>query len=217
MSFKLNEFLERLEKEAEEKVAVGDSGITPDTASVKKPSELNHVETDDIREEQSDKVNAIINQMAMATQGGAQEILQNGNVVEQGGPEAPVSGQLPAEQMEAQEQAAAMAKSASDVIVEALYEAVYGEDSMEKDASQSVVSFGERVDSLTKIAAASEELLEAEYGDDYEAEDVAKLAMTLIEMEAEAQEEAEKYAEFEEAGAVMATSFYETLKRLDSE
>jgi hypothetical protein len=69
-----------------------------------------------------------------------------------------------------------------------------------------------RVDLLTKYASVSEELLEKEYGEDYTAEDVEKLAEALIEMDIQKAEELEKVAELEESGRIIARAFLEELK-----
>lgn len=70
----------------------------------------------------------------------------------------------------------------------------------------------ERVDFLVKVAAYAEELLEAEYQEDYSAEDVEKLAGALIEMQLEHEEEVEKVAELDEAGRIMARAFMSELE-----
>ena len=66
----------------------------------------------------------------------------------------------------------------------------------------------ERLEVLEKYASAAEEMLESEYGNDYEAEDVEKLASVLIEHDIEVEDENEKVAEWAGIGA----SLYHTMK-----
>jgi hypothetical protein len=84
-------------------------------------------------------------------------------------------------------------------------------NAMQKEAEVKEVE-SQRREMLTKYASAAEELLENEYADDYEAEDVEKLAEKLIDLDIEAAENAEKTAEYVEAGKIMAKSFVEELK-----
>jgi lysyl-tRNA synthetase class II len=69
----------------------------------------------------------------------------------------------------------------------------------------------ERVEVLEKYASAAEELLENEYGDNYDANDVQKLAEALIDYDLQAEEEQEKIAELDAAGRIMARSFLDEL------
>lgn len=71
----------------------------------------------------------------------------------------------------------------------------------------------EKVAFLTKYASAAEELLEKEYGNDYNADDVEKLAEYLIVADMEASEEAEKVAEYDEAGRIMARAFMDEVQK----
>ena len=84
-------------------------------------------------------------------------------------------------------------------------------EAMQKEAAAKEVET-QRRDMLTKYASAAEELLENEYGEEYEAEDVEKLAEKLIELDAEAVENQQKTAEYVEAGQVMARAFVQELK-----
>lgn len=84
-------------------------------------------------------------------------------------------------------------------------------EAMQKEAEVAEVE-AQRRDVLTKYASAAEELLENEYGDDYNAEDVELLAEALIEADVQAAEQQEKVAEYENAGKLMAQAFVEELK-----
>ena len=76
----------------------------------------------------------------------------------------------------------------------------------------------ERIDVLAKYAEAADEALNAEYGEDYELEDVEKLAEMLIQndlqIEEKSEEESEKVSELVEAGQVMAHAFAEELQTI---
>jgi hypothetical protein len=87
---------------------------------------------------------------------------------------------------------------------------VYG--AMVKEAEVKVAE--EKVAELAKYAEAADTLLAAEYGDDYDAKDVEKLASMMIEhdMGITAPEETEKVAELQEAGRIMARAFIEELQ-----
>lgn len=84
-------------------------------------------------------------------------------------------------------------------------------EAMQKEAAVQEVE-SQRREMLTKYASAAEELLENEYGEEYEAEDVEKLAEKLIELDVEAAEDQQKTAEYVEAGQVMAKAFVQQLK-----
>jgi len=73
----------------------------------------------------------------------------------------------------------------------------------------------DRLNILEKYAAAAEELLEAEYGESYEAGDVEKLASALIENDLYKEEEYEKVAELDVAGRIMARSFIDELQNAE--
>ena len=75
----------------------------------------------------------------------------------------------------------------------------------------------ERVEVIEKYAALADNLLAEEYGEDYEADDVVKLAEYLIDYDVEAEEQIEKYAEYETAGRVMADAFMDQLSDEDTE
>ena len=84
-------------------------------------------------------------------------------------------------------------------------------EAMQKEAAAQEVE-SQRREMLTKYASAAEELLENEYGEKYEAEDVENLAEKLIELDVEATEDQQKTAEYVEAGQVMARAFVQELK-----
>ena len=65
----------------------------------------------------------------------------------------------------------------------------------------------ERVQVLEKYAELADNLLAEEYGNNYEKEDVVKLANLLINHDLEVQEQMEKVAELHEAGIIMAKAF----------
>jgi hypothetical protein len=68
-----------------------------------------------------------------------------------------------------------------------------------------------RVEVLTKYAAAADDLLAKEYGDDYEEGDVIELAHKMINHDISQEESQEKVAEYVEAGQVMARAFISEL------
>jgi len=75
----------------------------------------------------------------------------------------------------------------------------------------------EELEIIEKYATAADDLLAMEYGNDYTAEDVEKLATMMInhdasEASAPVEEDVEKIAALEEAGQIIALSFLETLK-----
>ena len=75
----------------------------------------------------------------------------------------------------------------------------------------------ERVEVLAKYAEAADSLLSDEYGEDYDENDVEKLATLMINYDIEQEETAEKVAEFEQAGQIMAHAFAQELDRLSGE
>ncbi|HNW88159.1 MAG TPA: hypothetical protein PKN48_00720 [Bacteroidales bacterium] len=86
---------------------------------------------------------------------------------------------------------------------------VYGE--LVKEAEVKVAE--EKVAELAKYAEAADTLLAAEYGDDYNAEDVEKLASMMYEHDMGiVPQETEKVAELQEAGRIMARAFIEELQ-----
>jgi len=86
---------------------------------------------------------------------------------------------------------------------------IEAEENIEKEA-ENTDSEEDPKEVIEKYAAFADNLLAEEYGEDYEEEDVVKLATLLIEDDLQA-EELEKYAEFEVAGQVMAASFLDAL------
>jgi len=85
----------------------------------------------------------------------------------------------------------------------------YNEMVKEAEVDESV---NERVEILEKYASAAEEMLDAEYGENYDANDVQKLAAALIDRDLEAEEDYEKIAELDTAGRIMARAFIDELE-----
>jgi hypothetical protein len=98
---------------------------------------------------------------------------------------------------------------------------IEAEEVMEKEAgteeTEETSLKNERVEVIEKYAALADNLLAEEYGEDYEADDVVKLAEYLIDYDVEAEEQIEKYAEYETAGRVMADAFMDQLSDEDTE
>ena len=94
-------------------------------------------------------------------------------------------------------------------MVAAANEEAYNEElSKEAEAIENA-----RVETLTKYAAAADELLATEFGDDYEESDVVELAQKMINHDLEAEEAEEKVAEYVDAGTVMARAFINELNQ----
>jgi len=115
-----------------EKVAVGDSPIPLDTASVKGKDEINHVATTNIKQDEVNKVNAILSQLTGPVKAGVGEIATPAGVVDVPA-RPPVDEQpLPADAMKQQEQQAAavveMNKAAASDILTNLYNRYFGEE-----------------------------------------------------------------------------------------
>lgn len=74
-----------------------------------------------------------------------------------------------------------------------------------------------RMEVFSKYAAAADDLLAVEHGEDYEASDVEELATLMINhdlaVEAQEEEAQEKVAEYIEAGQIMARAFKAELER----
>ena len=75
----------------------------------------------------------------------------------------------------------------------------------------------QEVEVLSKYAAAADEMLAKDHGDDYNEDDVAELAGYLIDHDMEVQAEQEKVAEFVEAGQIMARSFSTEMANIAAE
>ena len=88
-------------------------------------------------------------------------------------------------------------------------------ESIQKEAEVQEVE-SERRDILTKYASAAEELLEKEYGKEYEATDVENLAEKLIDIDIEEAGNQQKTAEYVEAGQVMARAFVKEIQEKKS-
>jgi len=72
-----------------------------------------------------------------------------------------------------------------------------------------------QVEALAKYAHAADDLLAAEYGEDYTQEDVEKLASMMIEHDLQEEAEEEKTAEWDEAGRQMARAFIQELNSIE--
>lgn len=67
---------------------------------------------------------------------------------------------------------------------------------------------------LANYAQYADDALRATYGDDYEVEDVEKLAEMLLNHDLAVEEEEEKVAELVDAGKILAQSFAEELQKI---
>ena len=74
----------------------------------------------------------------------------------------------------------------------------------------------ERVDAIVKYASLAEELLSEQYEDNqYNEDDVIKVAEYLIESDLAAEEEQEKVAEYDQLGRIMAQAFSDELSNIE--
>jgi len=71
----------------------------------------------------------------------------------------------------------------------------------------------EDLEILTKYATVADNLLAEEFGEDYNEDDVVKLATKLIENDVAEAEDYEKIAALEEAGQIIAKSFLAELNK----
>ena len=83
------------------------------------------------------------------------------------------------------------------------------EDMLKQAEAQELVN--ERVEFLAKYASAAEELLQAEYPNNYEKSDIIELADRLIAHDTSVAEMQEKTASLEEQGRAMAQDYVEAL------
>jgi len=115
-----------------EKIAVGDSPITPDTGSVKEKDKVNHIDTGNIKQEEVDKVNALLAQLTAPVKSGVGEIATPAGVVDIPGRPLVDEKPLPADAMKQQEQQVAVAtemnKAAAADILTNLYNRYFGEE-----------------------------------------------------------------------------------------
>jgi CHASE1-domain containing sensor protein len=86
-----------------------------------------------------------------------------------------------------------------------------------EEATKEAEATQERVEVLAKYAEAADNLLSEEYGEDYNEEDVEKLAKLMINYDIEQEEAMSKVAEFEQAGQIMAHAFAQELDRISNE
>jgi hypothetical protein len=114
-----------------EKLAVGDSAITPNPASIKDPNEISHLSVGDIKLDQLAKVEALLNQIQAAVRSGGGDLAYTftptapqpaGTVEESVLPHDVASAQ------KSQAAAANLNKAAADEIIDSLYKKVFGEE-----------------------------------------------------------------------------------------
>lgn len=111
-----------------EKLAVGDSAITPNPASVKDPNEVSHLSVGDIKLDQLAKVEALLNQIQAAVRSGGGDLAYTFNP---GAPQPAGTVEesvLPHDIASAQKSQAAAAnlnKAAADEIIDNLYKKVF--------------------------------------------------------------------------------------------
>lgn len=91
-----------------------------------------------------------------------------------------------------------------------VYENMVGQ-AYEQEKVASVQS--EEMQVIEKYASVADNLLAREFGNNYEEQDVIKLAQMLISNDIYQQEQIEKVAELHEAGVVMARAFKNELGR----
>jgi hypothetical protein len=87
---------------------------------------------------------------------------------------------------------------------------------MVKEAEEAEIAEDRAVE-LCKYAEAADQLLAAEYGDDYTEADVEKLAEKMFINDKTIEAEEAKVAEWQEAGRVMARAFIEELQTKEAE
>lgn len=92
------------------------------------------------------------------------------------------------------------------------YERMQKEAEAEKTAGEESQEADARVEVLQKYASTAEEALREEYGEDFTADDVEKLASMMIEYDLEQEYLEEKVAEYVQAGTIMAKAFKEELE-----
>jgi hypothetical protein len=87
---------------------------------------------------------------------------------------------------------------------------------MNKTAEEKVVA-NEKIAAITEYASAAEEVLSEKLGDNYDEDDVIKVASAMIENDLVVAEEQEKVAEYDQLGRIMAHSFNDELNKLKTE
>ena len=114
------------------KLAVGEAQMPTDTASVKTPADANKIPTTEIKAEEANKVQAILNSLYAPTKAGGGEISTPAGTVAKV-PSVLDESPIPADAVKAQEQAAGaeiveQRKAAAATILTNLYTQVFGED-----------------------------------------------------------------------------------------
>ena len=72
-----------------------------------------------------------------------------------------------------------------------------------------------RINEVVKYASLAEEALSEKYGDDYNEEDVIKVAEYMIDSDLALEEEQEKVAEYDQLGRIMAQSYADELAKIN--
>jgi hypothetical protein len=75
----------------------------------------------------------------------------------------------------------------------------------------------ERINVLVKYATLAEEKLSEKFGDNYNEDDVIKVAEFLIDSDLAAEAEYEKIAEYDQLGRIMARAYIDELGKIESE
>lgn len=87
---------------------------------------------------------------------------------------------------------------------------------MVKEAEEAEIAEDRAVE-IFKYAEAADQLLAAEYGEDYNEADVEKLAAMMLENDKALEAEEVKVAEWEKAGQIMARAFIAELQAKEAE
>ena len=114
-----------------EKLAVGDSAITPNPASVKELNEVSHLSVGDIKLDQIGQVEAVLNQIQAAVRSGGGDLTYNfmaGPPQPAGTVEETVLPHDIASAQKTQTAATTRNKAAADKIIDNLYKKVFGEE-----------------------------------------------------------------------------------------
>ncbi len=96
------------------------------------------------------------------------------------------------------------------------YELMKQAEQVEEVSTEEQEKVAAEMEILAQYAEAAEEGLKAEFGNDYDLEDVEKLAEMLIQKDLEINDEETKVAELDEAGKIMAQSFAEELQKISN-
>jgi len=89
-------------------------------------------------------------------------------------------------------------------------------EDMQKVAEAEAVS-QERINAVVKYASLAEEALSEEYGEDYDEDDVIKVAEFMIDSDLAQDDEQEKVAEYDQLGRIMAHAFADEQAKIEAE